>query len=503
MNKRFVLICILVLITAAIPRGIEVLSGNYLFGFDQGLFFQDVKKIVIDHRLTLIGPYTGGQGGLFQGSGWYYLLSIPFFLTNGNPYGAMILMFLLGLATVGFAIFYGSKMFGQKTGIIIGFLIAISSAIIAQSRFIWSPFPISLLSVFYLYFLYQTLLKKQKFILLATFTIGLMSHFETAIAGTLFLQFMLLSPFMLAKKLVSLRYYLLSIGSFLLTMLPLFLFNFKHNSILLNGILNLFPKTSGASAHEIFLWKILSNHFDVFRFNFLSIFQSSHILWPVILAIFLIGTIFYLKDKKKSFAQKLFVLYLATSPITLFLVFMLYLWPIWEWWILELMIFYSFLFGILSVYVLKKRILRPFIIAVYVIFSWSFINQTIGWYKNDFNDYGGTQKIKGKLDAIDYIYKDYLKSSAYKDAKGEKFGLLVFSPPVYTYPYDYLLWWYGKRKYGFIPTSDKKGTFYLLIEPDLHKPWSYNGWLETVIKTGRIIKTQELPNGFIVQKRVE
>ena len=121
------------------------------------------------------------------------------------------------------------------------------------------------------------------------------------------------------------------------------------------------------------------------------------------------------------------------------------------------------------------------------------VNSAIQTWMHDYSDYGGTAKIKGKIDAIDYIYKQ---------EKGKPFGLLVFSPPVYTYPYDYLLWWHGQRKYGYIPYSDKKETFYLLIESDPAKPWSYNGWLETVIKTGNVEWTKTLPSGFIVQKRI-
>jgi hypothetical protein len=111
----------------------------------------------------------------------------------------------------------------------------------------------------------------------------------------------------------------------------------------------------------------------------------------------------------------------------------------------------------------------------------------------DYPDLGGAAKIKGQEQAIDYIYKD---------AKGKPFGLYIFTPPVYTYPYDYLLWWYAKPKYHYFPYQEKKGTFYLLMQVDMNQPWTYKGWMETVIKTGKIIDTKTLiPSGFIVQKR--
>jgi len=111
----------------------------------------------------------------------------------------------------------------------------------------------------------------------------------------------------------------------------------------------------------------------------------------------------------------------------------------------------------------------------------------------DYKDYGGTAKIKGKIEALDFIYKD---------SKGKPFNLLVFSPPIYTYPYDYIIWWYGRQKYNFIPGKEKKNTFYLWIEVDPSKPWSYQGWIETVIRSGKVEWTQTLPSGFIIQKRI-
>jgi len=90
----------------------------------------------------------------------------------------------------------------------------------------------------------------------------------------------------------------------------------------------------------------------------------------------------------------------------------------------------------------------------------------------------------------------------FQDAKGTPFGVLVFTPPVYTYPYDYLFWWIGTKKYHYVPHNEKRGVFYLLMEPDAGKPWSYKGWLETVVKDGTVVSTKELPSGFLIEKRM-
>jgi len=129
---------------------------------------------------------------------------------------------------------------------------------------------------------------------------------------------------------------------------------------------------------------------------------------------------------------------------------------------------------------------------LFIFFAFIFMQKSFGVIQYDLKDYGGDAKIRGKQDAFDYIYKD---------ARGQQFGLFVFSPPVYTYPYDYLASWYGKSKYGYLPTTSKKGLFYLLIEVDGSKPWSYVGWEQTVIKEGEVVSFKKLPSGLIIEKR--
>lgn len=487
---KFTFFLLVIVILGSIPRSIEVISGNFLFGYDQGVFFQAVKEIVVSHKLTLIGTEVGG-GGFFQGPGWYYLLSIPFYLWKGDPYGGMILMLMVGILTIALSVVFGRKIFDVKTALTIGFLVAVSPAIIAQSRFIWPPLIISLFAVFFIFFLYKIFQGSGKFFPFLTLTVGLMFHFEIATGATLLLQLLIISPLFFIKKMVSLRFYILGLLSFLSTQISLFIFDIRHDFLNTKGIIKLFTNSN----EEDFLINrvnLVGNHISVFKQNFLSSFQMADLLWPFLLIVLVIGLTAYFRDKKNIKARKWLVLYLATSPLTLFLVFIFYPSGIWEWWILELMIFYCFLFGIILTYLFKNKLMRFFVVPIYIIFFLSFVNKTIFFYKNDFNDFGGTQKIKGKIEAIDYVYKN---------AKGKKFGLLVFTPPVYAYAYDYLIWWHGSKNYNYIPYKEKKGTFYLLMEPDSSKPWSYDGWLETVIKTGTIVETKELPSGFVIQKR--
>src|SRR5258708_3533466 len=111
----FLLFCILILLSF-FPRGVEVLNKNYVFVFDQGRDYLAAKDIAQNHKFTLIGAEIGsGSAGfqyIFQGPGYYYFLAIPYILFQGDPYGGVILMFALGLLSIGVVFYVGLKLFG-------------------------------------------------------------------------------------------------------------------------------------------------------------------------------------------------------------------------------------------------------------------------------------------------------------------------------------------------------------------------------------------------------
>ena len=496
LKRKFLLISIFILLLALIPRSVEVLSGNYLFGFDQGQYFLEAKKIVVDYKLTLIGIPVGGAGGFFQGPGWIYLLSVPFLVFDGDPYGGMILMLIMGVATVATVVLLAKKMFSWQEGILIGFLIAVSPNIITQSRFIWPPFLISFLSVFFLYFTYKILQGNKKYLGFLGFTIGLMSHFEIATSGTLLFQSILFVLFLIWKKTITGRSLFGFIVGFSLPFLPLLIFDIRHSFLNLKGVINLIiPEANKVTQPSGFSSDIFMNHVAIFSSSFSSMLPGIGNFWYIIVLFILLGCCLYIRDKNQVFEKKAFVFYLASNPFLLFFIFMFYKSHMWTWWILQLYIFYCFLIGIIVMYFVRKNIVGKMILFTVLCYSLIvYFQYTKNAYLRDYFDYGGTAKIEGKIDAINYIYKD---------AKEEKFGLLVFTPPVYTYAYDYVIWWYGKTKYNYVPAAEKKETFYLLIEKDPYKPWSYEGWLKTVIKTGDVVYTKTLPSGFIIQKRIQ
>lgn len=526
----FILIPLFLLLTALIlfPRAVEVINQNPIFGFDQGREYLAAQKIVENHDFILIGTELGagsaGINGIFHGPVYYYFLTIPYIIFNGDPAGGTILIFLFSIISVVFLFYFVRRLFGFWAALLSTFLMAISPIFISQARFLWSPNPTTLFILLSFYFIYlfstkeleasKTIKKTRNntfkigysyfmkpfktelnlYIFLSAFFSAFVYNFEMGIAVPLCVSLTIYSCILFKKNITAFLYLFLG---FLLGFLPMVIFESRHSFMGLRGLLNyvfIHKNVQLAGSGQNFLL----DHFNAIIANFNDTFGlSNNLPQPFFLVptiIFLMFIAFYFKIEKKTWIRFM-IFYFSILIAVTFLVFSQLKNALYSYYLTDLSLVY--LIGIAYIayasYQNKNKFVLYFLVllsAILVIYSIPLQLKTTLY---DLNDYGGTAKVKGKLDAIDFIYKD---------ADSKPFGLLVFSPPIYTYPYDYLINWYGRRKYDYVPYKDKKGTFYLLIDKDPDKPWSYKGWLETVIKTGRIEFTKTLPSGFIVQKRV-
>jgi hypothetical protein len=497
-NLLFIFLILLLIGLAFIPRGTEVLNKNYVFGYDQGRDYLDVKEMVENRKLRLIGPEIGAGGAgfkyIFHGPGFYYLLTIPYILFQGDPYGGVVLMFLLGLLSIGVAFYVGWKIFGLWGGYIFSLLIAISPPLIEQSRFIWNPYPSTPLIILYIYFVYLSIKKRIRFIFLAAFIAAFIYNFELAIAVPLSIGLFFFNIVIQRERRI--RSYLVLLAGLLIGYFPMLLFEARHGFPAMQNIVSYFTSPSPASSKKTSV-NIFSDHIMSFTYNFINAF--SKVEYPVMYLVLFIIVLFgiYLVWREKNGQLQKTIMYLYCLPLITFIAFSFLKTTIWQHYLYHLLIGYLFLFTYVIVSAQRRKMHRLFVLLVVII---GFLTiHGIGYGNKIFNQgfsdyYGGTAKIKGKLDAIDYIYKD---------AKGEKFGLFVFSPPIYTYPYDYILQWYAAKKYKYLPTQNKNGVFYLLIETDSSQPWTYEGWLKTVIKTGEVQYTKDhSPSTFKIQKRI-
>ena len=68
---------------------------------DEGRDVLVVKRILVDHKFTLLGPATS-IGNMYLGPLYYYLMIIPMALSCLNPLGPAMKVALFGVITVFF-----------------------------------------------------------------------------------------------------------------------------------------------------------------------------------------------------------------------------------------------------------------------------------------------------------------------------------------------------------------------------------------------------------------
>lgn len=494
MRLKLVLLLLLIFLFGFAIRAVEVLTNNYVFLFDQGRDYLAVKEIVFNRKLTLIGASTGLHG-IFSGPLWYYLLAIPFILWRGDPYGGQVLMLVLGLITLVLVFWMSKKIFNKKIALIAFFLTAVSRPIMSQSTIIWNPNPATVLIVLCFYFFYQYFsTRKTVWLFVSFFLISLIYNFEVTVTiAFLFYSFLFL---ILIDRKTKIKAYLYSTGTLLLGFVPAVMFELRHQFLQTKTILNFFTGRGASLNSPGFSWLVQQDHLKAFWANFEGTFNHFLPNWGMaIFAILLIlASVWLLQQKSFSKAQKKIFLYFCLFPLATFVFYVFYPNAVWQWYLTHLYFVYIMIAAVTGYFLVKRiKIFRPICFLILALMVFAGFKVLRSRYSHDFFDLRGGAGIKGKIQAIDYIYND---------AQGEQFNVLVFTPPIYDYPFRYLLGWYGEKKYGYIPQDKKEGLVYLWIEPDLNKPWTYQGWLETVVGGGKILKEEELPSGFIISKRL-
>lgn len=474
-----------------LTRSAEYITRNFVFILDQGRDYDFVKNIVVNHKLTLIGSEIGGGyagfQGIFQGPLHFYILSVFFALFKGDPFGGMVYMGIFAILGIITAFFVARKIFDTTTALVITLLITIAPEIISQASFDWNPHPI--LPFILLTFLFAYLMQKKalRYIFLATFFAALTYNFEIAITVPLTLALFLYS--FLIVRTYKVKEIVVFIAGIVAGIFPLILFEARHHFTVISSAVGYFTNTQHTKGYTY-----LNTHLSDFIINFRTTFphQDAIPLVAIFLALVIPFAYFFVREQKqevKKFLIFLLLLWGSTIFILAFLknfVFMYYLY--------QLNLVYIFFFGYIVYAALKRKNIAIFALQVSLLIVYAFNATTTGIhdFKNNISDSNSSPKIKAKVAAIDYIYHN---------ANGKPFGLLIFYPPVYTYPYDYLAWWRGTYIYGYQPSQSKEGLFYLLIEKDPNMPWTYKGWEQTVIKTGKVLQTTTLPSGIIVEKR--
>jgi 4-amino-4-deoxy-L-arabinose transferase-like glycosyltransferase len=200
-------------------------------------------------NLFFIGPATS-IGNMYLGP-WYYYLVAPFlWLFKYNPVGPSILVALLGVLTTYLFYFIGNKWFNRSVGTISALLFAISPVAIKFNTFSWNPNVMPLFSLLFIYFFFTAVFqKKYHYFLFASLAfIGCINSHYFALT---------LLPFaglywILTYKKEYLKPTILAILIFLISLIPQFLFEIKHQGQNTQAFQTFFTKRENTVSIKIY-----------------------------------------------------------------------------------------------------------------------------------------------------------------------------------------------------------------------------------------------------------
>ena len=432
-NNKLILI---ILLLGIIYKLMMTSGGNFLFNMDNARDLVDVREMVELKKIRLTGP-TSAIEGLFNGPAWYYLLALPYVISSGDPYSTIILQIILWVIGGFFLLKLVSK-WSKLLILPIGLLWIASDYISLATVYAFNPNPVTLLTPLLIYLLYKYLeTKKLTYSILTFFLGGLFFNFEMNFG--IFIPIIIIVSILFTRKFTFFKSKNFWMGSlfFILCLLPQALFDFRHEFIMTKSVINYLASNEGPSYN-------LSNRFQTITQSFFNVFQATLMNHKnfslIILALFVPILVNFFKHGQKNIIAIITLIYIFI-PFILYLIIPVTVNP----WHLggfaaASILLIGFLLNSLWSFNFWRKLIAIILATALIYFSLfnilKFFTQDWGRPNLDPSSY------KNEITAIDYIYK-YVN--------GQNFKVYTYLPSVYDYPYQYLFWWYGQKKYGYIP----------------------------------------------------
>ncbi len=405
-------------------------SNTLMFQGDQGRDALIVAQIFRIGDPVFIGPVTS-IGNMYLGPFYYYFM-LPFlWLSYPSPIGPALAVAVVSWLTIPLIYFLGKEMIGKRAALFGAFFFAFSSIVVEYSRFSWNPNLAPLFGLLLLFFTYRALKQSPWYWVAVALSFGLVIqlHYLALLAGAAVglvwlkeAQSHLIRP----KKKTALPFILATIASvvtFLSTLVPLALFDLKHEYVNAKAFGSLFTKEQAFTGDEQNLLES-SAHFIVSLWTrsqqvLLQHFFTDHGLLLTLSLLLTVGVVMLLLYKWRKSVQgfQLLLLFLVTSLIgmafyqhTIFPHYFAYLFPL-------ICLFWG---GVTASF---TRLFFTWPVATLMVLSFLVFNipkmplQTLGWTISDVR--ATTDEITSHL------------------APGEKYSLVLLGPSKDLYAHNY------------------------------------------------------------------
>lgn len=461
------------------------------FYFDQGRDALVIWNLWHKGDFFLVGPTTG-IAGILRGPYYYYLIAPFYLLGGGNPIWPSIFLSSTTIIASLFIYCLGARIHSRTTGLIAATISAFSFNLVITSRWLSNPTPMLLLSVLLVWMMLLVTEGKKWAWGGIAFVSGL-SLFHFGSAGEVF-YFLAIVIFMFwqRKNLPDKKILKYSIGIFLVTVLPLIVFDIKNNGIILENIKKFLIKDG---SFRLVTWREISDRFEFYYSVFSRLIfharydKETFLFWTVI-----VYFIYKFKKLWKNKGVKILLLLLG-SLVFGFTFFQGNFGNIYDYYLTGYFLLFVLIFSIALGEMFKTKLGKLFVIYFFITF---FVNSTafLKIKLSDKVDAPTSVALKNQLQSIDWIFGN---------AQGETFNVDVYVPPVLPFAYDYLLLWQATNRCGDslcgMELEERVDTLYTLYEQDPPHPERLEAWLARQKGIGEVEEEIRF-NGITVQRRL-
>lgn len=449
MNKRWIFLIILILATGIAYRLGRVDGGNFLFHMDSARDFIDVREMVELKKLRLVGP-TSAIEGFYTGPLWYYLLAIPYVLSDGHPYSA-ILMEVIFWAVGGVFLLKLCSRFGTLAMLFAGYLWIASNYLVLITTYSFHPNLIALMTPLFIYFLEKYLKETKGIFLIICFLLSAI-FFQLEMNFGVFAPLIILATLIFSKKYNSLKTYsfLLGLLIFILSLFPQIAFDARHQFIMSQSLIKHLQNPT-SRVHLVTptdrFPQIAQNFYDMALPTFLS---SKLLIFFLILSLVLIS-----HQARATLYPNLALITILSSFLAVpFIGYVFLPVNVNSWHIGAISAVYIIYSAILVGQLKKIEIFGHVLTLSLIIFLiFSLVINTKIFFNERGQKLSDQSAFVNEIEAIDYVYHE---------AGGKNFKVYAYLPSVYDYPYQYLFWWYGQKRYNYLP----KDYSYLPQKPE-------------------------------------
>ena len=162
----------------------------------------------------------------------------------------------------------------------------------------------------------------------------------------------------------------------------------------------------------------------------------------------------------------------------------IYHYPLKMWYLESLRVWYVFVVGMGIVSLSRYKKIIALMMAIFLIRNFGLVYQDQSKFMDRISS-DDPKNLANLMKNIDWVYEKMA---------GDGFEAYSYVPEVYDYPNQYLYWWYGNKKYGYMP---EKVSYSLMEVPEYLR--SQNQFYKNARKNenGKIALIYEVKNDYL------